>query len=91
MAEANNALKIRLNGFSLLQTQDDVVISDYDDRGEVLEYPSLYNEQANYISTELKKRLSAAVIGLVEELAQYKASLDPAPNSPLSTGKPPGK
>ena len=76
MSEANNALRIRLHGVSLLQTQNDVVLSDYFDPGEDLHYPGLTNEQANYISIELKSRLTDAMVGLIRELASAKAGGD---------------
>ena len=86
MADANNALRIRLHGISLLQTQNDVVLSDYFDPGEDLHYPGLTNEQANYISIELKRRLTEAMVGLIQELASAKADGDLA----AGAGKKPG-
>lgn len=74
MSETNNALRVRFHGMSLLQTQDGAVLSDYFDPGEDLYYPTLTNAQANYISVELKKRIGAAVLGLIDELRESKAA-----------------
>ena len=84
---ANNSLRIKLRGMSLIQTEDGLLLSDYDDKGDDLHYPNLTNAQANFISTEIKKRSTAALVKLIEDLAENKAqSVDIA--VPKSGGKP---
>lgn len=75
MAEgkANNALRIRLHGLSLLQTEDNCVLSDSFNAGRDLHYPNLTNAQANYISTQIEARLMASLVEFIEELAGAKA------------------
>ena len=83
MGEANNALKIKYHGVTLVQTEDGKLLSMYTDDGDELDYPTLTNEQANYISTELCKRIRAAMTGLIEELREAKAELTTKPGSGL--------
>jgi hypothetical protein len=73
MSEANNALKIKYHGVTLVQTEGGKLLSMYTDDGDELDYPTLTNAQANYISTELCKRIRAAMTGLIEELREAKA------------------
>ena len=73
---ANNSLSIRYHGITLLQCENNQVLSHYHDQGDTLDYPELTNEQANYISTELAKRLRAAMVNLIEELRTAKAGIN---------------
>ena len=88
MAEANNRLNIKYHGVTMIQTQDNELLSIYNDDGDELDYPTLTNEQANYISTEFCKRIRQAMTTLVEELREYKAAGNPPGSVPQLATKP---